>query len=245
VRRRWLTRTALTVALGLIAWVAISLTAQAEADEGISPTQVATDCSHGGPYKDHDVWVFDTTKARPRDSTTDTTKARPGDTTTDPAQAGQSDVTGDTTQGDTTQTAQNEPSATFEGPDGQTAVVKINNQVYDLEGHSLAWLSAPAGWRLVASTPTDLKVLGACQAAPEKAAPQAAPGKTAPTNEPAAGARTDPKTLPQTGQDVGAMVTVGAALVGTGIMLLFVRRKRPSPPPPRHRAGDRVWTYPS
>jgi LPXTG-motif cell wall-anchored protein len=228
VRRRWLTRTALTVGLGLIAWVAISLTAQAEADDGISPTQVATDCTHGGPYKDQDVWVFDTTKARQSNKTSHTEQAGQGDTT----QTAPGDTTGG--QGDPTQPAQGpaqeeEPSATFEGPDGQTSTIKINSQVYDLEGHSLAWLSAPTGWRLATTTPTELRVLGICQASPEK---------TAAVNEPA-------RTLPQTGQDVGAMVTVGTALVGTGVMLLFVRRKRPSPPPPRHRASDRVWTYPT
>ena len=217
MRRRWLTRTALTVALGLIAWIAISLTAQAEADDGISPAQVATDCTHGGPYKDQDVWVFDTTNAAKPDTT----------------QSDQSNATSDSKQA-----AQQE--ATFEGPDGQTETANIQNQVYDLEGHSAAWLSAPAGWRLVATTPADLKVVGICEAAKAAAInePRTAPG--------AADVKTlDAKTLPQTGQDVGAMVTIGTALVGTGIMLLFVRRKRPSPPPPRHRAGDRVWTYPS
>jgi LPXTG-motif cell wall-anchored protein len=203
--------------------MAISLTAQAEADDGISPTQVATDCTHGGPYKDQDVWVFDTTKAARTDAT----------------QAGQNEITSDATI-DTTQPAQkNEPSATFEGPAGETESTKISNQVYDLEGHSVAWLSAPAGWRLVATTPADLRVVGICVAANSTAINEpAAIKKPAVINEPA-------KTLPQTGQDVGAMVAIGTALVGTGIMLLVVRRKRPSPPPPRHRAGDRVWTYPS
>jgi LPXTG-motif cell wall-anchored protein len=198
------------------------MTAQAEADDGISPEQVATDCTHGGPYKDQDVWVFDTTKV-----------AKP-----------------ETTQTDTTQTqdaAQKE--ATFAGPDGQTETAKFESQVYDLEGHSVAWLSAPAGWRLIATTPADLKVVGICEAGSAKEATVAGPAQaaaindTGPINKQAA-ANEPAKTLPQTGQDVGAMVTVGAALVGTGIMLLFVRRKRPSPPPPRHRAGDRVWTYP-
>jgi LPXTG-motif cell wall-anchored protein len=197
----------------LIGWIAISMTAQAEADDGISPEQVAADCTHGGPYKDQDVWVFDTTKV-----------ARP-----------------DPTQTETTQTQEAaQKEATFAGPDGQTETAKIQSQVYDLEGHSVAWLSAPAGWRLIATTPADLRVVGICEAGPAKAATINDPGainQPAATNEPA-------KTLPQTGQDVGAMVTVGTALVGTGIMLLFVRRKRPSPPPPRHRAGDRVWTYP-
>src|SRR6185369_11346595 len=158
-RRRWLTRTALTVALGLIAWVAISMTAQAEADDGISPEQVATDCTHGGPYKDQDVWVFDTTKV-----------AKP-----------------ETTQTDTTQTqdaAQKE--ATFAGPDGQTETAKFESQVYDLEGHSVAWLSAPAGWRLIATTPADLRVVGTCEAAKPTAINEpAAIQKPAVINEPA------------------------------------------------------------
>lgn len=223
MRRRWLTRTALTVALGLIAWIAISMSAQAEADGGISPAQVATDCTHGGPYKDQDVWVFDTTRAARIDA----------------PQAGHDEITTDATT-ETTPAAQNEePSATFEGPAGQTDSTKISNQVYDLEGHSVAWLSAPAGWRLVATTPAGLRVVGICEAAKPTAINEpAAIQKPAVINEPA-------KTLPQTGQDVGAMVAIGTALVATGIMLLVVRRKRPSPPPPRHRAGDRVWTYPS
>jgi LPXTG-motif cell wall-anchored protein len=232
VRRRWLTRTALTVALGLIAWIAISMTAQAEADDEISQARVATDCTHGGPYKDQDVWVFDMTRAARIDmaqaSQTDTTSASTGDTT----------HTAQTAQNETA--AQNpEPSATFEGPAGQTDTTKISNQVYDLEGHSVAWLNAPAGWRLVATTPADLRVVGICEAAKPTAINEPAEiNKPAAINEPV-------KTLPQTGQDVGAMVAIGTALVGTGIMLLVVRRKRPSPPPPRHRAGDRVWTYPS
>ena len=226
MRRRWLARTTLTVGLGLIIWVAISLTAQAEADDGISPGEVANDCTHGGPYRDQDVWVFDTTKV-----SHSKTNATESDETT-------------LAQGDPTAGAEGtELSATFEGPDGQTETRKINSRVYDLEGHSVAWLNAPAGWRLVGTTPEELRVVGTCPASQTQAlGPQET--KDAPTtNERAANVQS--QTLPQTGQDVGAMVTLGTALVGTGIMLLFVRRKRPSPPPPRHRATDRVWTYPT
>ena len=126
-------------------------------------------------------------------------------------------------------------SATFEGPEGQTEAKKISGQVYDLAGHSVAWTSAPAGWHLVGTNPEDLRVVGTCKAEPVIAT----------TPSPEVAAVVSRETLPQTGQDVGAMVTVGSALVISGGMLLFVRRKRPSPPPPRHRASDRVWTYPS
>src|SRR5262245_9144066 len=153
VRRRWLTRTALTVGMGLIIWVAISMTAQAEADDGISPAQVATDCTHGGPYKDQDVWVFDTTKATPSDATNANPNAMSGDI----ANTGPNDPTRTGLQGA-------ELSATFEGPHGPSQTKKINSRVYDLEGHSIAWTSAPAGWRLVATIPADLRLVGTCQA---------------------------------------------------------------------------------
>ena len=75
MRRRWLTRAAVTVGLGMIVWVALSMAGQAEADDGTGPAQVASDCSHGGPYQDQDVWVFDTTKVTLGDSG----EGKPGD----------------------------------------------------------------------------------------------------------------------------------------------------------------------
>ena len=186
MRGRWLARAPLTISLGIIVWVGLSLAQEAAADnttgqgtgqagqgsgqtadrvtgpvadttgpEGhnagphstVTAGQLRTDCDHGGPYLDEDVWVF--------------TGARLA-------------------------------TATFEGPTGARLV-----------GTCAA---------TVQPSPTpDVKALDA---------------------------------LPQTGADVGAMVALGLALVVTGVLLLLVRRKRPTPVPPK-RGDDRVvWTHP-
>jgi LPXTG-motif cell wall-anchored protein len=215
VRRRWLARAVLTVALGFGVWVALSMTSQAWAD-GTSPAQVPTNCDHGGPYADLDVWTF-----------ADTNNAK--------------------LQG-----------ATFADDEGQTRVVNDPEEAYDLAGHTVAWLNAPAGSTLMAVDPTSATVVGVCPATKTNANAASVDATGQAFNDDGQAfnaealdlkpqeAQAAPKQmLPQTGQDVGAMVTVGTALVVTGVLLLFVRRRRPTPPPPRHRAGDRIWTYPS
>jgi LPXTG-motif cell wall-anchored protein len=271
---RWLARAGLTVAFGTAVWVALSmaqgaaadgtpqtgadrtattgavgtprtgadkmsyttgdgtdqtaaegngLTAGQSTDTGTDSTgdavQAKTDCDHAGPYKSEDVWVF--TGARLE-------------------------------------------TVTFESPTGQRLVLTPSNQAskpgrdsdadwaYDLAGHRVEWVRVPAGWTLVGVTPSDVRLVGACPAGGPAAGTQAAAvgaqgavGAQAPA---AAGARPpEAPTLPQTGADVGAMVTLGLALVVTGAVLLFVKRKRPSPParPRPSWNEDTVWTYPS
>ena len=230
MRRGWLARTTLAVALGIIIWILLPQDAAADDNDPvpkITASEVTTECDHGGPYPDRDVWIF----------------AGPGGTQFE--------------------------SATFVGESGQVEVLTAADRAYDLAGHSVMWLSAPAGWRLTDITPADLRVAGACPAAdapPPQPASDLAKAKNEPavrnepgvnnepgvTNQPAAKAGpadkvlgSSPAQLPQTGQDVTAMVVLGSALIATGVVLLFVRRKRPSPPRQSPRRDDRlVWTYP-
>jgi LPXTG-motif cell wall-anchored protein len=234
VRRRWLTRTTLALVLGVVIWVLLSLSQEAAADDdptatggtaaaGVTAAQVNTDCDHGGPYRAQDVWVF----------------SGPGTATLE--------------------------AATFADGTGQVEVRTATEKAFDLAGHSVVWLSAPAGWSLAEVKPAEFKVVGACPAATQqRAAAQqnvgaqhsasaqqnvgaqqnAAAQQNVQTGE-ASGADAAPAQLPQTGQDVTAMVAVGSALVISGVLLLFVRRQRPSPRPPARDEGDRVWTYPT
>jgi LPXTG-motif cell wall-anchored protein len=210
VRRRWLARTTLAVALGIVIWAIMSLSqeAAAGADPPITAAQVTTDCDHGGPYPDQDVWIFEGPGAAPLEE------------------------------------------ATFTDDTGQVVVRRAAESAYDLAGHRLTWLTAPAGWSLTDIKPNQLKAVGACPAAvretqPAGAVAKAASAGTGSNTDAAAGVANAQAQLPQTGQDVTSMVALGAALVITGVLLLFVRRKRPSPPPPAHTHGDQVWTYPN
>ena len=215
MRRRWLARTTLAVALGVVIWALLSLSQEAAADNDgpavkISATQVPTECDHGGPYRDQDVWIF----------------VGAGGTSFE--------------------------SASFAGDSGRVEVLTAAEHAYDLAGHSVTWLSAPAGWSLTDVKPVSLTVAGACPAADAGSTPQPAndlaKAKTEPgvKHQPADVAPdAGPVQLPQTGQDVTAMVALGLALIVTGILLLFVRRKRPSPPREVSRRDHRlVWTYP-
>jgi LPXTG-motif cell wall-anchored protein len=225
VRRRWLARAVITAALGFVVWVALSMTSEAWADAGASPAQVPTNCDHGGPYPDQDVWSFAGTKDTKLQGATFTDSGGQTRVMTDPEEA--FDLSGHTI-------------AWLKVPAGWTltAVDPMAARVVGVcpastsTGGEAAGVGAP-GERPNADT-------GQGQASTGVEAP--IPAFDVKPQQ----AQVAPKPmLPQTGQDVGSMVMVGAALVVTGVLLLFVRRRRPAPPPPRHRAGDRIWTYPS
>lgn len=69
----------------------------------------------------------------------------------------------------------------------------------------------------------------------------AAGGNAAAARDAAAARNKDRASLASTGQDIGAMVTVGAALVLAGVLLLIVRRRPREVPTVRREPDALVW----
>jgi LPXTG-motif cell wall-anchored protein len=106
-----------------------------------------------------------------------------------------------------------------------------------------ALVRTPAGWRLIAA-PQGVTVV-ACPARPrpQTAAQEIVTATPDPTRVLAAARprNVDGPTLPNTGQDIGAMVVLGATLVLAGALLLIVRRRPREVPAARPEPAALIW----